>query len=214
MSRSIAVLGLGKFGSSLAESLYSLGMDLMVVDRDPERIREFSSKSTVAVCANLENEDEVMALELNNMDIVVAAMGSNLAASIMCVAVAKDQKVPVVVAKSSNDRMSSLLKKIGVDKILDPEGEGGLRSASILLSSSFRDFFELDSNMYIIEMDIKKEWVGKSLRELDLRKNYSLNVVAVKEKGHHWEFVDPNKIFSETCILLIVAEKKDLKFGL
>ena len=96
MSRSIAVLGLGKFGSSLAESLYSLGMDLMVVDRDPERIREFSSKSTVAVCANLENEEEIQALDLKHMDMVVVCMGTSLAPSVMCVLEAKNQGVPLV----------------------------------------------------------------------------------------------------------------------
>ena len=165
MKKSVAVLGLGKYGKSLAENLYRMGADVLAVDKDESVVNEIASKCTAAICANLENEDEVMALELKNMDIVVSAMGSNLAASIMCVAVAKDQKVPVVVAKSSNDRMSSILKKIGVDKILDPEGEGGLRSASILLSNSFRDFFELDSNMYMIEMDIKKEWSQSKKRD-------------------------------------------------
>ena len=89
-----------------------------------------------------------------------------------------------------------------------------MRSASILLSSSFKDFFELDSNMYMIEMEVKKEWIGKSLLELDLRKNMNLNVVAVREKGTQWGFVDPNQRFTENSILLIVTEKKDMKRGL
>ena len=147
MKKSVAVLGLGKYGMSLAENLYRMGADVLAVDKDERVVNDISSKCTSAICANLENEDEVMALELKNMDIVVSAMGGNLAASILAVTVAKDEGVPVVVAKSSSNRMSSILKKVGVDKILDPEGEGGLRSASILLSSSLKDFFELDSNM-------------------------------------------------------------------
>lgn len=210
MKKSIAVLGLGKYGRSLAENLYRMGADVLAVDKNMDIVNEIAPRCTSAVCANLENEDEVLSLELKNMDIVVTAMGSNLSASILSVTVAKEQGVAFVVAKSSTDRMSSILKKVGVDKILDPEGEGGLRSASIMLSNNFRDFFELDSNMYMIEMEPKKEWIGKSLLELGLRKSMNLNVVAIKEKGQQWEFIDPNAAITPTSILLIVAEKKDI----
>lgn len=211
MRKSVAVLGLGKYGRSLAENLYKLGADVLVVDKDERIINEMTSKCTSAICADLSNEDEVMALGLKNMDVVVAAMGGELAASIMVVSVAREQGVPVVVAKSSSERMSAILRKVGVDKIIDPESEGGSRSAKILLSNSFRDVFELDDNMYMIEMEPKKEWIGKSLRELELRKKMSLNVVAVKEKGAHWTFVDPSDVFEASNILLVVMEKKDMK---
>ncbi len=128
------------------------------------------------VCADLADEDEVMSLGLKDMDIVVTAMGNNLAASIMSVTVAKEQGVPLVVAKASSDRMAAILKKVGADRIIDPEGEGGGRSARILMSSVFKDFYELDENMCLIEMLPKKEWVGKNLEELDLRKKMELNI--------------------------------------
>ena len=185
MGKSVAVLGLGKYGKSLAENLYMMGADVLAVDKDNELINEFAGKCTSAVCANLENEDEVEALGLKNMDIVVCATG-NLAAAIMSVAVAKEKGVPLIVAKTSSDRMSSILLKIGVDKILDPEGEGGMRSARILLSKSFKDFLEIDSNMYIVEMYVKDEWVGKNLIELELRKKHRMNVIAVRKKDQKW----------------------------
>ena len=169
MSKSIAVLGLGQYGRSLAENLYLMGADVLAVDKDKDLIDDFAGKCTSAVCANLENEDEVEALGLKNMDIVVSCTG-NLAAAIMAVAVAKENNVPLIVAKSSSERMSSILLKIGVDKILNPEDEGGRRSARILLSSFYKDYYEIDSNLYIIEMYPKAEWIGKNLIELDLRK--------------------------------------------
>ena len=211
MKKSVAVLGLGKYGKSMAEDLYRLGADVLAVDCNEELVNEFAPKCTSAVCANLTNEDEVAALGLKNMDIVVCAMGRNLAPSIMSVAVAKEQKVPLVVAKSSSERMSSILLKVGADKILDPEGEGGRRSARILLSSAFRDFFELDENMYMIEMAPKKEWIGKNLIELKLRDKMNLNVVARREEGHHWHFVDPQAPFTAQSVMLIVMEKKHMK---
>jgi trk system potassium uptake protein TrkA len=210
MKKSVAVLGLGKYGRSLSENLYRLGADVLAVDNNEELINEFTGSCTSAVYANLNNEDEVAALGLKNMDIVVCAMGRSLAASIMCVAVAKEQGVPLVVAKASSDRMASILKKVGADKILDPEGEGGGRSARILLSSSFKDYFEIDENMYMIEMHPKKEWIGKNLIELQLRKSFNINVIAVREEGHRWHFVDPQKPFSPDSMLLIGVEKKDI----
>ncbi len=211
MKRSIAILGLGKYGRSLAEQLYSMGADVLVADHDEELIHEFAGKSTAAICAELTNEDEVAALGLDNMDIVVSAMGGSPAASIMVVAVAKEQGVPLVVAKASTARMSSILKKVGADKIVDPEEEGGIRSARILMSSTFLDFMQLDENLSLVEMRVKKEWAGKSLMKLDLRKKFQLNVIAVKEKGGRWSFIDPTKALSEQMVLLVVLEKSALK---
>ncbi len=211
MKKSVAVLGLGKYGRSLSENLYRMGADVLAVDRDEKLIEEFADRCTSAVCADLANEDEVVALGLKNMDIVVTAMGAELAASIMCVTVAKEQGVPVVVAKASSDRMAKILKKVGADKILDPEGEGGVRSARILLSSVFKDFYKIDDNMHMIEMSPKSDWIGKDLVELNLRSRMNLNIVGIRKKGSHWHFVDPKVPFEEDDILLIVTEKGNLK---
>jgi trk system potassium uptake protein TrkA len=208
--KSIAVLGLGKYGSSLAENLYKLGADVLVVDQNEDLVDDFSDKSTSAICANLNNEDEVLALGLKDMDVVVTAMGGSMSASIMSVAVAKEQGVPLVISKTSSERMTSILKKVGADRVLDPDGEGGSRYARILMSKVFKDFFEIDSNMYMVEMEPQKDWIGKNLVELDLRKKYNLNVVAIKESGSRWHFVDPMKPFVKDSVLLIVMEKKSI----
>ena len=214
MKKTIAVLGLGKYGKSVAENLYRMGADVLAVDYNEEVIKDFADKCTSAVCANLANEEEVLSLGLKNMDIVVSAMGGDLAASIMSVTVAKEQGVPIVIAKASTDRMASVLKKVGADKIIDPEGEGGARSARILLSSIFQDFYELDENMYMIEMAPKSEWIGKDLIELDLRGTMNLNIVAVRKKGKLLHFVDPKTPFAEDDILLIVTEKGNRKVNI
>ena len=207
MKKSIAVLGLGKYGRSLCENLYKMGADVLAVDCKEDVVEEISDKCTAAVCANLTNESEVAALGLKNMDIVITAMGRELAASILSITVAKEEGVPLVVAKTSSDRMATILKKVGADKILDPEEEGGARSAKILMSSMYKDYYELDSNMSMIEMSPRNEWIGKDLIELDLRGRLNINIVAVRKKGKPMHFVDPRKPFEEDDILLIVAEK-------
>ncbi|MBR3475329.1 MAG: TrkA family potassium uptake protein [Oscillospiraceae bacterium] len=208
MSRSIAVLGLGKFGRSLAENLYSLGMDLMVVDRDPEIIREFSAKSTIAVSANLENEEEIQALDLKHMDIVVVCMGTSLAPSVMCVMEAKNQGVPFVMAKALSSQMATILKKVGADQVINPEAESGMRTARALASPTILDLFDVGENLCMIEMVPEKKWIGKTLLELNLRQKRGINVVAMKVKGKTWTYLDAHSPIREDATLLVVLEKK------
>ena len=210
MERSVAVLGLGEFGQSLADNLAMLGADVMVVDRDRELIQEYGSKVTVSVCADLADEQQLRELGLSNMDAVVVAMGSSLAASVMSVMVAKEQKVPYVLAKASSPSMAAILVKVGADKVFNPEEESGLRTAQILTSSSFLELIDVDDTFCVVELRPKKKWIGKNLIELDLRKKYNVNVVAAAKDGEDWHFVDPQMPIEDNMRMLIAVERKDL----
>ncbi len=210
VKKSIAVLGLGKYGRSLAETLYSMGEDVLVADCDEMIIRDMSSKVTTAICVNLDNEDEISAIGLQNMDIVITCMGGNLSASIRCVAIAKENNVPLVIAKSASDRMSKILKRVGADKVICPEEEGGIRSARILTSQYIHDFYEISDNLCMVELYPKKSWVGKNLIELNLRKKYNMNIAAIKAQGGSWTYVDPSHKMKEDNLLLIIIDKEDI----
>lgn len=210
MNRSIAVLGLGKFGRSLAENLYSLGMDVMVVDSNPDLIRDFASKSTVAVCANLEDEEEIQALDLKHMDMVAVCMGTSLAPSVMCVVEAKNQGVSFVMAKAFSKQMGTILKKVGADQIINPEAESGMRTARALASPTILDLFDVGENLCMIEMVPDKKWIGKTLLELNLRQKRGINVIAMKEPEKTWSFMDAHTPIAENATLLVVLEKKHL----
>ena len=210
MNKSIAVLGLGKYGISLAKNLYNMGADVLVVDNDPDSLKEMAGYCTAAIQADLEIEEEILALDLKNMDIVVVAMAGNLSASILVVTVAKEKGVPLVVAKSSGARMSSILKKIGADKVIIPEESSGFQSARILLSDTLLDYFRVDENLSMIEMKPEDAWVGKKLIDLNLRKKYNMNVVAIKSAAGNWHIVDPSKPLPAECKLLIVIDAESL----
>ena len=211
MKKTIAVLGLGKYGISLAKSMYDMGADVLVVDNDPDKLKDMDGYCTASVCADLTNEDEVEMLGLKNMDIVAVAMAGNLSASIMSVAVAKELKVPLIVAKSSSDRMTSILKKIGADKVIVPEEYGGEQSARILASDTFLDYFNVDENLCMVEMLPLPKWVGKIMVELNLRKNYKINVIAYKiHDNGHWKILDPTEPLAAENELLIVLERDEL----
>jgi trk system potassium uptake protein TrkA len=183
-------------------------MDLMVVDRDPDIIREFTAKSTVAVCANLENEEEIRALGLNHMDMVAVCMGTSLAPSVMCVAEAKKEGVSFVLAKALSPQMETILKLVGADHVINPEAESGKRTARALASPSILDLFDVGDNLCMIEMVPDPKWIGKNLVDLNLRKNRGINVVAIKEPDSSWTYLDARTPIRDKSTLLVVLEKK------
>ena len=196
---SYAVFGLGKFGQAVANKLIESDADVMVVDNDEEIIEDYSSKVSVAAATDLTDADNIKALGISNVDCAIVCMGMNLEASIMC----------VMVAKAGSARMGSVLEKIGADEIVYPEEESGFRTARRLVSSGFLEFYELDDDICIVELQPRKEWIGKSLKQLDLRKKYGVNVISLNQ-GKIKGSVDPDEIITETTTLLVMMNKKTL----
>ena len=210
MSKSIAVIGLGRFGRKLAESLYEMGADVLAVDKNPEIVQAVSSRVTYAIEADVINAESLKGLGLSGMDIVVVAMGSDLEASIMSVMVAKEEGVPRVIAKAADARMGTILTRIGADQIIFPEEETGFRTARTLVMDTFLEFFDIDDNLCLLEIKPKPEWIGKNLIELNLRDKYKINVVAVKDKSEMRSFIDPKRPLENDTQLLVILEKSDI----
>ena len=206
---SFVVFGLGKFGQAVADKLIDAGADVMVVDNNEDVIESYSSKATSAIEADLTDPAAIKALGIANIECAVVAMGMSLEASIMCTMVAKESGVKWVVAKAGNDRMGAVLSKIGADEIIFPEEESGIRTARGLLTNNFLEYFEVSDEICRIEMLPKEKWVGKSLKELNLRKKYGLNVVGIRD-GVVNEFVDPDVPLKKDETLLILIHKNNL----
>ena len=211
MSKSVVVFGLGQFGKSLALSLSKAGADVMAVDKDEELVASIAQNVTYAAVADLSNAEAISGLGISQMDTAVVAIGSDLAASILCVVISKEMGIPYVIAKASSERMGIILKKTGADRIIYPEEEMGERTARVLTSTDFLDFFNIDDNLCIVEMKPRKEWVGKSLKQLNLREKYRINVAAVKSHNEMRSSIDPNKPLKENSDLLIITERDNLK---
>ena len=210
MSKSFAVIGLGRFGKKLACTLYDMGNDVMAVDKNAEIVAGVADYVTYAIEADVSNPDVVHGLGLEEMDVVVVAMGSDLTSSIMAVMIAKEQGVKYVLAKAKDHRMGQILERIGADRIIYPEEETGLRTARTLTSDSFLEFFDIDDNLCLLEIRPRPEWIGKNLIELNLREKYHVNVVAVKDHSEMRSFIDPERPLEEDTELLVILEKADL----
>ena len=208
--KTFAVLGLGSFGMGIANELMERGAEVLVADRNEKLIEENAGRYTQAVIADLSNVDEIQQLGLGNMDAVIVSMAHDLEASIMCVMIAKESGVHRVIAKAENKRKSDILKRVGADQIVFPEQESGTRMAFQLMSRDVLQFFDLTSDLVIVEMEPRKEWCGKTLCDLDLRKRHGINVIAFRKGDRVYDISSEKTVIREGESLLIVSTKENL----
>lgn len=212
MQKSIAVLGMGRFGRYVTEILSEKNTDLLIADKNRETVNQFADRVSYAVTADLQDPEAIADLGLSNMDVVIVAMGSSLEASILCAMIAKEQGVKTVYAKSSSDVMTNILKKVGVDEIIYAEKESAARLARKLTSSTFLDYFDVGSNLSIVKMKPRENWIGHSLKELRLRERLHINVIAMKDGREFRAHINPDTPITEDAQLLIVVDKDNLDF--
>lgn len=208
--KSIAVLGLGRFGESMALELSRAGAEVMAVDIDEERVAQISEDITYAVKADVCDVETMERLGLSNMDAVIVAITNNLNASIMGTILAKEAGVPFVLAKSGNDIHTKILEKVGADKITVPERETGVRMARNMVSGNFLDFIELSDRIRMIELAVKSEWVGKRIIDLNLRKKHNINIVAIRQGGELNAKFNPDIPLAGDETLLVIMDRSDI----
>jgi trk system potassium uptake protein TrkA len=179
-SKVFAVIGLGRFGKSVAITLANSGAQVMVVDQDEELLQEVSNVVTYTIRGDATNAATISQLGLNNYDGVIIAMSSNLEANVMTTILVKEAGAPFVLAKAKTELEGRVLKKVGADKVVYPEKETGMRLANQLMHGNYFEAVELSEEYSIMDIDVPLEWIGKSLKELNIRANYGLNVVGVR----------------------------------
>ena len=208
--RSYAVFGLGRYGLAVAKELSLSGADVLAVDISQEFVNDAIDEVPICKCADVTDPDVIKQLGISNVDTVIIAMAGNLEASVMAVTLCKEAGVENVIAKCANEMHRKILSRVGADTVVFPESESGTRLAKNILSSGFIDIIELSKNVNMVEVDVKNEWAGKSLIELNFRKKYSLNVVAIKENDEIVIDIDPQKPLSKNMKLIVIADMAKL----
>lgn len=206
-----AVIGMGRFGTSIAKSLYDLGYEVLALDSNEQRMQEVSSMVTHAVQADSTDEEALRALGIRNFDVVVVAIGEDIQSSILTTLILKDMGVPLLVVKARNELHGKVLKKIGADRVVFPERDMGVRVAHHLVSPNILDFIELSDDYSIVELKASSTMIGKNLRELDIRAKYGCNVMALKT-GLKMN-ISPNAedTIKEEDILVVVGQNDQLR---
>ncbi len=210
MKNTYAVFGLGRYGTAVARELVANGMEVIAVDTDQRIVNTVADDLPICKCADITDPEVIRQLGIGNVDVVIVAMANNLEASVMAVTLCKEAGVPTVIAKCANEMHQKILTRVGADKVVFPENESGIRLAKNLLSSGFVDMVSLAKNVSMIELDVKPEWVGKNLIELNLRKKYSVNVVALRKGDAVSVDIDPHAALLESDKLIVIANTEKL----
>lgn len=209
MEKSIAVLGLGRFGKRVVEKLIDLDADVLIADNDEEVIAQYAENVSYAITADLSSPETIKALGIGNMDVVIVAMGSSsLEASIMCIMVAKELGVPKVISTAADERMGEIYTKVGADEIIYPEEESAVRTVRKVLSSNFLDYFSIGNDLAVANIRPMNEWIGRSLKELDLPGKFGINVFAVKQDGKVNARISPDLPLQASMELMIIAAQE------
>ena len=182
MMKSYIVIGLGRFGSQAAKRLYELGCEVLAIDRNSELVQPISNQVTQAVVADARDKDVLRALGAKDFACAIVAIGGDLADSVLATMNLKELGVPYIVCKASDETHRQVLLKLGADRVVIPEQEQADRLAKNLSSPNVLDYIELSEEYGIIEIPAPKAWVGKSLKELNVRAKLGVNIIAV-EKG-------------------------------
>lgn len=204
------VFGLGKFGMAVAVALAESGNSVIAVDMYPDRVDAAAETVTCAVVADVTEPDVLDNLGISNLDCVIIGVSTNMQASIMATILTKEKGVRFVVAKAENEIHKHILEKVGADKIVFPEAEMGTRLARNLMGGEFVDLVELSKEFSMVEMPVPEAWIGKSLRELDVRGSYGLNIIGVKRGDNLKVNLNPENPMEKEMTLVIVGKNVDL----
>lgn len=180
--KQFAVIGLGTFGASIARALFQMEQEVLAIDSDPELVDDIKDDVTQAIQADMDSEEVLRSLGLHNFDAVIVAIGKDIQTSILVSLLCKDMGVQCLVARARNDLHAKVLSKIGVDKVIFPERDTGMRLAHSLVTSNILDVIELSEDYSLVELAVPEAWSGKTLKELNMRVIYGLNAIAVEDK--------------------------------
>jgi trk system potassium uptake protein TrkA len=210
MKKQFAIVGMGRFGSSVARTLSGLGFEVLAIDQDEQRTQDVANFVTHAVQADATDEDAMRALGLGNFDVVVVAIGQDIQSSILTTIILKEMGVPTVIVKAQNELHGKVVRKIGADKVIYPERDMGQRVAHHLVSPNILDYIELSEDYSIVELKANSKMVGKNLRQLDIRAKHRCNVIAIKTGDKMNIAPHAEDLITENDVLIIVGKNKDL----
>ncbi|SFA88997.1 potassium channel family protein [Clostridium frigidicarnis] len=208
--KQFVVIGLGRFGISVAKTLYESGHEVLAIDKNEDLIQEVSDNVTHAVQMDATDENALRTIGIRNFDVAVITIGSNIQSSVMVALIVKELGVKYIIAKAHNDLHAKVLYKIGADRVVQPEKDMGVRVGHNLVSSNILDYIELSPDYSIIEIEAPQMWWGKSIKELNVRSNYGINIMAIKKDNEVNISPDAEDIIEKNFIIVSIGSIDDL----
>jgi trk system potassium uptake protein len=222
MKRLFTVIGLGRFGYSVAQTLVAKGGEVLAIDKDEEKIQAISDIATFAVQCDATDERALKAVSAQNVDVAVVSIGENIEASILIVQTLKEMGVKSIVAKAVASIQGKILKNLGVDEVIYPERDAAIRLAHRLVSPSVLEYLELAPGYSVEEVSVSENLSGLSLEDVKLRGQHNLNVIGIKKqvtrmvkgrmmKEETFNFTPkPNDVIEKGDVLVMIGREEDL----
>lgn len=204
--KTYAVFGLGRYGSTVAKELCANGEEVLAVDIDQDIVNDIVTMIPYCKCADVTDPETIRQLGISNMDVVIITMATNLEASVMATMLCKEAGVKTVIAKCASEMNCRILQKVGADRVVFPESESGIRLAKSLISSGFVDILDISDDASMVSLEVRPEWANKNLLELNLRRKYGINIVAIIENEHVIVNIDPEIPLKKDMSLIVIAD--------
>ncbi|MEW6541520.1 MAG: TrkA family potassium uptake protein [Bacillota bacterium] len=209
--KQFAVIGLGRFGSSVAATLARMGYDVLAVDTDEQKVEQIVDRVTHAVQADALDDDSLKALGMRNFDVVIVAIGHDMQASILTTVMLKEMGVKTVVAKANTELHGRVLARVGADKVVFPERDMGVRAARSLVSKNLLDHIDLSPDFSIAELVTPKEFVGKSLLEAGVRGKFGVSILAIRRGAEILIAPGAREVIREGDVLVAIGRNERLE---
>ncbi|WP_296879314.1 TrkA family potassium uptake protein [Thomasclavelia sp.] len=213
MDKQYAVLGLGIFGSTVATTLASHGLEVIVMDQDPACVERIADEVTKAVVGDVTDIEELQAAGIGECDIAIVAIGTHLEEAVLATMNLKELGVSYVIAKAKNKQFMKILEKVGANRVIRAEKDMGIKVAKSLLRKNIIDLVELDEDYSLVEIKAPKDWIGKNFVTLNIRRVYGMNVIGVKhgQDGKLSLDVVPEYRIEDDDYFLVIGKTKELE---
>ena len=209
--KSILLIGLGRFGRHIAEELNKLGHEVMAVDENEDRVNAVLSIVTNAQIGDSTNAEFLEALGVRNFDVCIVAISGNFQSSLETTSLLKELGAKWVVSRAERDVQEKFLLRNGADAVVYPEKHEAKWAAVRYTADHILDLIQLDNTHAILEVEVPESWLGKSIIELDIRKKYGVNIMAIKHNDSINVNVEPDIVLTEDITLLVLGDYKNLK---
>ncbi len=209
--KSILLIGLGRFGRHIADQLNQLGHQVMAVDHNEERINDVLGIVTNAQIGDSTNAEFLESLGIRNFDVCIVAIGNDFQSSLETTSLLKELGAKLVVSRAERDVQQKFLLRNGADEVIYPEKQVAKWAAIRYSSDHILDYIELDKNNAIIEVTVPENWIGLSIGQIDIRKKYNINIMAIKSDSKISVSVTPDTVLTADETMLVLGDYKDLQ---
>ena len=209
--KNILLIGLGRFGRHLAVELNELGHEVMAVDDDEDRVNEILPYVTNAQIGDSTNANFLKSLGIGNFDICFVTISANFENSLETTSLLKELGAKIVISRAERDIQKKFLLRNGADQVVYPERQVAKWASIRYTADHILDYMEIDASHAIFEAEVPEEWLGKTIGELDVRRKYNINIIAVKDKGGVNIALSTDTLLKQDATILVIGEHKAIK---